>query len=48
MIGINTHEIIVVELNASKVADGGVLPNLLKQTQLKINEILFYSSYGIR
>ncbi|ATF08680.1 Mobile element protein [Candidatus Enterovibrio altilux] len=38
-ININTHEIIVAELSASNVIEGEGLPNLLKQTRRKINEI---------
>ncbi|ATF09100.1 hypothetical protein BTN50_0573 [Candidatus Enterovibrio altilux] len=45
MVDINTHAIMATELSASNVTDGEVLPNLLKQTHQKINEILSDSVY---
>ncbi|ATF09668.1 Mobile element protein [Candidatus Enterovibrio altilux] len=40
MVDINTHEVIASELSLSNVTDSEVLPNLPKQTSLKINEII--------
>ncbi|ATF10507.1 Mobile element protein [Candidatus Enterovibrio altilux] len=44
----NTCKIIAAELSASNVTDLKVLPNLLKQTRQKINEISTDSSYDTR
>ncbi|ATF10461.1 Mobile element protein [Candidatus Enterovibrio altilux] len=44
----NTHEIIAVELSASNMTDGEVLPNLLKQTRRRINDISGNGSYYIQ
>ncbi|MBE4517200.1 transposase, partial [Vibrio parahaemolyticus] len=44
----NTHEIIAVELSLSNVSDGEALPNLLKQTRRRINEISGDGAYDTR
>ncbi|ATF09178.1 hypothetical protein BTN50_0659 [Candidatus Enterovibrio altilux] len=45
---INTHEIIAAALNSLNAIAGEMLPSLLKQTRLRINEILKSSAYGAR
>ncbi|MFA0120490.1 IS5 family transposase, partial [Vibrio sp. 10N.261.48.A2] len=44
----NTHEIIATELSLSKVTDGEVLPNLLKQTRRSIHEVSGDGAYDTR
>ncbi|ATF09922.1 Mobile element protein [Candidatus Enterovibrio altilux] len=48
MVDISTYEIIVAKLNASNVTDDEMLPNLLKQTDQRINEISADSAYDTR
>lgn len=47
-VGTETHEIIAAELSLSNVIDGEVLPNLLKQTRLRIIEISDDGAYETR
>ncbi|ATF09658.1 hypothetical protein BTN50_1167 [Candidatus Enterovibrio altilux] len=42
------HQIITIELSASNVIDGAVLPNLLKPTRRKINEVSAESVDGTK
>ncbi len=44
----NTHEIIAAELSLSNVSDGEALPNLLKKTRRRINEISGDGAYDTR
>ncbi|WP_139158999.1 IS5 family transposase, partial [Vibrio sonorensis] len=44
----DTHELIAAELSLSNVTDGEVLPNLLKQTRRRINEISGDGAYDTR
>ncbi|ATF09278.1 hypothetical protein BTN50_0764 [Candidatus Enterovibrio altilux] len=47
-VDVNIHGSIVAKLSASNVTNGEVLPNLLKQTRLRINEILANGAYDTR